>query len=225
MKTRSYLIILAFTLILILLLSCQEATVNPWLNPTNKISDFPNEIGNEWTYCNEDSVLSSKDTVIIRITGDTLLPNNHSAKIWQTLGIRAGIEYVMDTTFIWIVNDTVFSSGPYKSGYYDDAIQEILYVFPLNTEKIWNQIKYRNSPLKDVYLDTVEIKTINILVSPAGRFNTYSICYYPSLYTNFVGNRFVDFALGIGEVRFQLLDSFNVPVYTYYLINYKLVNK
>ena len=47
------------------------------------IDDFPNEIGNEWTYFYYDSLIFYSDTVRVKIVDEIEFDGGRKAKIWE----------------------------------------------------------------------------------------------------------------------------------------------
>lgn len=83
---KSYLLVISVFLAL-LLNSCQEASINPYVpGPPEKyptIADFPNTVGSWWEYEVYDSLNSYFDYIHVEITSEIKNPNGQKATIWQ----------------------------------------------------------------------------------------------------------------------------------------------
>jgi hypothetical protein len=127
--------------------SCKKSSELP-TQPAS--ADFPNTVGDYWSYAFYDSLSNKSDILTISIVGQTL---DKSISIWQ-------FKYSdrIDTQYVSISGDTVtFSpqiSSPWSS--YNTKI-----IFPLIVGNGWR-----------TYFDTTFISSTNYIGVPAGSFPT-----------------------------------------------------
>lgn len=118
--------------------------------------DFPLQIGNEWIYAvhdsvrlSDDSLIVSTDTLVVTITGDTVLDNGRAATTWHYQ--FRDKEY---NSFAALSNDTLWFYG-YPSGYL-----ETFFLLPLKVGKGWK-----------IFSDSVVVLSKESILTPMGNFN------------------------------------------------------
>ena len=155
MKTTKRILMLSGLLALMAFtFSCGQnnnATPNPSKSDTVAVAAFPNQIGDSWTYSVFDSTTLKTQTVVVKITGDTIFSNNEKFKVWE-------YHYPdkIDTGYVNIVENTLNLNT--KDSFYNTK-----YIFPLYPGKSWlSGIGgfYHNSTVEKI--DTVTV--------PAGSF-------------------------------------------------------
>ena len=152
-KMNSILLVAVLTLVI---LSCQMPVGLPEGGST---ADFPNRIGDQWTYQYYDSLRQRSDTVVVTIVGQTTIPGNKTATIWQKV-YRIGI----DTVYVTVSGDTVKILPKYAL-----TAQWIntKYIFPLLVGRGWRG---------DISFDTNTIADMKSISVIAGKFlNAYRI--------------------------------------------------
>lgn len=97
MKTKLF--FLSLTVLIIINMSCNNSPTQTDELPS---SDFPNKVGDTWTYFHFDSLNLKSDTVVVTIVGQTTLASNQLATIWQFKSWQ-GVE----TTYVTVSKDTV----------------------------------------------------------------------------------------------------------------------
>ncbi|RMG27387.1 MAG: hypothetical protein D6732_20120 [Methanobacteriota archaeon] len=119
------------------------------------ISQFPNEIGDEWVYLFTDSTCTycpiKTDTVIVRVVGDTIINGSRQLRIWRYL-----FPDTVLSNFVEIKDDTVRIYSDLSALWLTEK-----YVFPLETAKGWKG---------DFATDTSWVTSIEPVEVPAGRF-------------------------------------------------------
>ncbi len=113
-------------------------------------NDFPNTIGDNWTYSVYDSLANELDTVKVKIIGEKVLPNSVVSKIW----IYSGGNF-NDTNYVAFYDDTLKVFQKNDLVYPTEQI-----VFPLSVGKVWG-----------IYGDTSNVKAIENVSVNAGNFN------------------------------------------------------
>jgi hypothetical protein len=142
-------------ILLLFFLTCEERSVDGNGNePPSKfeITDFPNEIGFQFTYSLVDSFINlAYDTVTVIVKGDTILPNNKLATIWE-------FDYsaYTDTFYVTTCGDTLMFYSRW-----DFQTARTAYIFPIEVGKEWRG---------DVAIDTSRVIDKGIVVVPAGNF-------------------------------------------------------
>lgn len=120
-------IVFPFAIALFAVSSCKQRVTQP--PDGNVISDFPNKVGNVWTYSSYDSLANQSDTVIVRIVGQTTIPENKSVTVWQkSFGSH------IDTVFVSISFDTV---RIIPEAHINSQWVNTKYLFPLEVGKAW----------------------------------------------------------------------------------------
>ncbi len=118
-------------------------------------TDFPNMIGDSWTYSVYDSLADELDTVNVNIAGEKILPSSVISKIWTFEGGNFN-----DTNYFAFYGDTL------KIFKKDDLVypaEQI--IFPLFPNKVWGS-----------YGDTSRVKSVEMIDVEAGNFsNAYHI--------------------------------------------------
>jgi len=106
--------------------ACQKKTT---MGPDNEttLKDFPNKIGDEWTYFYYDSLTSSSDTVTVKIVSEIKLDDTRHIKIWEYQ-----YQTKTDTNYVEISGDTV---KIYK--HLTTQWENTKLVFPLFVGKVW----------------------------------------------------------------------------------------
>lgn len=124
MTIKFFLLLVA---VLFTLSSCKQGVTQP--PDGGSILDFPNKVGNVWTYSLFDSLSHQSDTVTVRIVGQTTIPGNKPATVWQKT-FRSHV----DTEFVFISSDTVrIISKANINAQWDNT----KYLFPLQIGKRW----------------------------------------------------------------------------------------
>jgi hypothetical protein len=117
------------------------------------VTSFPRTIGTEWEYAIFDSVRNRRDTAVVRIIGQTTLPNGISAYIWERRFTSGN-----DSQYVSILNGTV---RVFESWEISTPFSSTKYVFPLFTGKRW----------RGTYAgDSSTVVAIEIVEVPAGSF-------------------------------------------------------
>ncbi len=106
--------------------SCQKKTTMVPVHETI-LKDFPNEIGDEWTYFYYDSLASYSDTVTVKIVSEMKLDANRHVKIWEY-----HYQTKIDTNYVEISGDTVKIYKNLKTQWENTKL-----VFPLFVGKGW----------------------------------------------------------------------------------------
>lgn len=106
--------------------SCQKKTT---MEPDNEsiLKDFPNDIGDEWTYYYNDSLASYSDTVTVKIVSEMKLDDNRHVKIWEY-----HYQTKTDTNYVEISGDTVRIYNNLNAQWENTKL-----VFPLSVGKRW----------------------------------------------------------------------------------------
>jgi len=97
------------------------------------VADFPNRVGNRWIYSYYDSLSHHSDTVTVTIVGQTTIPGNIPATIWQ----REFRSYA-DTAYVTVSHDTSSDTVRIISqrnldGQWDNT----KFIFPLHVGSGW----------------------------------------------------------------------------------------
>ena len=157
--------ILPLVIIIVLFSSCR--LFNTHHNPF--VEDFPNRIGDSWTYKYTEGNGSQHD-IEVKIVGQGKLPNGQIAKIWQ-------YKYPGFTDSVWVMsNDTeaIFYNKPCCTTM---PLQRLRLVFPLNVGNSW----HTDAP----YGDTTRVWNQSTISVPAGTFqNVYGISKTVGYVTN-----------------------------------------
>ncbi|MBM2841986.1 MAG: hypothetical protein HW412_2514 [Bacteroidetes bacterium] len=120
------------------------------------LTDFPNSQGSRWTYFVYDSLAQRSDTLVVTVGGQTILPGNIPATIWQFAYLTR-----TDTMFVVVAGDTLrFYRYPnYSFG-------EVNFLFPLFLGKGWMFL----------FGDTNTVVQVGPLITPGGFFSvTYLV--------------------------------------------------
>lgn len=189
---------------LILISSCKQ---NPAQPPSAKPTDyFPNQIGNTWIYSFYDSVTNNADTVTIKITGETTLPDNKRATIWQ----RKFSNYT-DTFLVSIYADTVRIIP--KQNIYVEWINT-KFIFPLYVGLKW---------VGDFIRDTCMVVEKSSYTVPAGSFtNTFRIDEWWMGFNDY-GAKSIWFVPKVGIVKVRTI-RFLVSNENWELLSYNVSN-
>jgi hypothetical protein len=116
------------------------------------VSEFPTSVGSQWTYAVFDSLAQQRDTLVVTVFGQTILPGNIPASIWQ-LAYRS----YTDTLYVKVAGDTVqFYRYPH------DQWTLPGYLFPLWLYKSW----------PSSLMEYTQVVQISRVVTPAGEFPT-----------------------------------------------------
>lgn len=208
MKTTIRILMLSGLLALMVFFSCDRnnnATPNPSKSDTVAIAAFPNQIGDSWTYSVFDSITLKTQTVVVKITGDTVFSNNEKFKVWEYF-----YPDKRETVYVNIVGDTV--NFNFKYGFYNTK-----YIFPLFFGKSWLSGKPGINP------PTI-VENVESLTLPAGTFNdcyqiktTLASYNYVLITTNwfmpgvgFVQKHIFERNLGLADVQTWKLEKYTV---------------
>ena len=191
---------IAFTVLLFSIVSCRHSSISPG---ETVISDFPDNVGNNWVYSFYDSLSNKSDILTITIVGQTI---DKSASIWQ-------FKYSdrIDTQYVTISQDTVFFSpvvsSPWSS--YNTKIP-----FPLMIGNKWRG-NYLN--------DSSYVAEKNPVSVPAGSFaNAYKIVEGWGGFNDY-GSIISWFVPKVGIVRrYHTGASFGLANDTFTLVSYNI---
>ena len=107
--------------------SIQYALVGDTAVSVFNATDFPKGRGSQWTYFVYDSLAQRSDTLVVTVFGQTTLPGNIPATIWQ----HAYAAHV-ETLYVNTTQDTIrFYRYP------NSTWEELNYVFPLCVGRGW----------------------------------------------------------------------------------------
>jgi len=135
------------------LTSCSKGNAN-----NEQIQDFPDAIGNSWTYNVFDSIKHISDTEFVKIIGTTTLNNGMNSKIIRTINY-----FSADTTFTYLE-----TSGNRAIFYLNKDAKDYnkVYQFPLKENTYW---------FGENLLDTNKVISKENIIVPAGSFIAYKI--------------------------------------------------
>lgn len=196
MKTRISLSLLA--LVLVLSPSCKNSPTQISEVPS---MEFPNNIGNSWTYSHFDSLAQKSDSVLVTIVGQTNLTPDQVATIWQ-------FKYPnrIDTGYVTVSQDTVrlVSSG-----------RSFRILFPLQVGNKW---------VEDYVNDTNRVVGYGPITVVAGSFSgAYQIVESWGGFNDY-GSIARWFVPAVGIVRMYHRGwSFGEANETYELIRYQII--
>lgn len=115
-----------------------------------RVSEFPTSTGSQWTYAVFDSLAQQRDTLVVTVFGQTILPGGIPASIWQ-LAYRSHT----DTQYVNVSGDTVrFYIYP------NSQWAQPKYLFPLWLNKSW-----RLAPM-----ESTAVAQIGWVETPVGSF-------------------------------------------------------
>ena len=192
-------------ILLIILLSCQEANITPWyppaIKPTEKDSIwgdyFPNTPGTEWEYnITVDDIY--KGTVKIKIEKRVLLPDTNSASKWNYEEL--GNKY---SQYVAIIADSVFFF--YDISNLSNQIKKLKnYILPVNKFLDWNVRQLEQSFGNDIASGGSPIGSVTV---PAGKFdNVYEIERITDAQDR-KAHEWIYFVPEVGMIRKETLDN------------------
>jgi hypothetical protein len=225
-------LIIASIAILMILSSCQEANVNPWLknnnNNINPIIDYPNNVGDTWVYAYEGGATDSSwieyDTITIKIIKKAIIETGEEATIWISTSSRGKMSKMMlDTTAVVIRGDSVVKYEKYNGDMkFDTSYWGVKYVFPLKIGDGWNQYYFYDSLLQRIDVNYTYVQEKIQFIIPAGIFESYRIIYYNMTYGTDIYYYYEDFAPKVGKIQETYYDLFSKLYFISKLLSYKL---
>jgi len=188
-----------------MLLSCQEASITPWIPPSIKPTEkdtvwgnyFPNSPGTEWEY---DIKVDNqfKGTVKIIIEKRVLLPDTNSASQWSFEEL--GNKY---TNYVAIIEDSVFFFRDTKNLTNKLKILKS-YILPVDKYMNWNVRNIDQSFGSD---KSSGGSLIGSLTVPAGKFDGVYEVERITDSQDRKAHEWISFVPGIGLIRKETLDN------------------
>lgn len=124
--------IILFVLACTLLINCSKRTSEN-INP---VSDFPNSIGNKYTYRVTDSIRHTTYNVIVSVIGKTKMLNGEPVTMWSYTYPSGTYPSGIDTNYVFTNKDSVVFYGNRQSDITQQYITN-LYHFPLTVGAKW----------------------------------------------------------------------------------------
>ena len=155
MKASFPLIVLA--LLSIINCSCKNS---PTQAKDSSAIDFPNKVGDTWTYIHFDSLYRKLDTAFVTIVGQTTMGSNQAATIWQFKSSEG-----VDTNYVVVSDNAVYFGGGVSDDTVLYALSAIVYrlIFPLKVGNEWSG---------GYFNDTDRVVNISSIAVAAGNFST-----------------------------------------------------
>lgn len=153
-----------FVILLIALPSCRLFNSHNYF-----VGDFPNKIGDSWTYSYTGSNGSSH-VIQVKIVARGKLPNGETANIWQ-------YKYPNFTDSVWVMSNDTVAKFYYKPCCGRMPSQKLRLLFPLEVGNSWHT--------SAAYGDTTTVLSHAAITVPAGTFkDVYKISKTVGYVTN-----------------------------------------
>ncbi|SFQ20923.1 hypothetical protein SAMN04515674_11253 [Pseudarcicella hirudinis] len=149
--------LLAVFTAIIIIISCQRIDDTEYF--LSKVqADFPNKVGNQWTYLVKDNIQNIEAEVTVSIVGKTTIPTGEQATIWKYVYFNR-----IDTNYVVQLKDTIkvyekyFLRNPNSTTY--RGVLKKYYLYPLKLNNTWGSTLKNEIPTKVIEQKSITVKS------------------------------------------------------------------